>query len=104
VNADRLRANRRGPGFRAARQWRRPPAKAPTRPPASAPSDLLQRSPPHDLYALSWPITVRHDPGLAAIPCVWHNLEVERDGSRAPANTDASNAAITRRRAFLVTQ
>ena len=29
-------------------------------------------------------MTVRHDPGLAANPRVWHRLEVERDGSRAP--------------------
>jgi hypothetical protein len=28
--------------------------------------------------------TVRHDPGLAASPRVWHTLEVERGGSRAP--------------------
>jgi hypothetical protein len=29
-------------------------------------------------------MTVQHDPGLAASPRLWHKLEVERDGSRAP--------------------
>ena len=47
VSADRLRASRRGPGWRAARQWQRRPPPTPTRPPTSAPSDRLRRSPPH---------------------------------------------------------
>ena len=47
VSADRLRASRRGPGWRAARRWQRRRPPTPTRPPTSAPSDLLRRSPPH---------------------------------------------------------
>src|ERR1035438_8050838 len=30
------------------------------------------------------PGTVRHDPGLAASPWVWHTVEVERGGGRSP--------------------
>ena len=40
VSADRLRASRRGPGWRAARQWRRRHPPTPARPPTSALSDL----------------------------------------------------------------
>src|ERR1019366_7587914 len=79
--------------------------------PASAPSDRLRRSP---LRALSWPHcarirrassilpaavsrlrpgTVRHDPGLAASPWVWHTVEVERGGGRAPRWRLASTIA-----------
>src|SRR5438034_2154136 len=47
VSADRPRASRRGPGWRAARQWPRPRPPTPARRPASAQSDLLRRSPPH---------------------------------------------------------
>ncbi len=47
VSADRPRASRGGPGWRAARQWRRRRPPTPTRPPTSAPSDRLRRSPPH---------------------------------------------------------
>ena len=47
VSAGRLRASRRGPGWRAARRWRRRPPPTPARPPASALSGLLRRSPPH---------------------------------------------------------
>ena len=60
VSADRLRASRRGPGWRAARQWRRRPPPTPTRPPTSALSDLLRRSPPH---ARSSPHSGRHHAG-----------------------------------------
>ncbi len=57
VSADRPRASRRGPGWRAARQWRRRRPPTPTRPPTSALSDLLRRSPPHarSLFGSSLP-------------------------------------------------
>ena len=80
ASADRLRASRRGPGWRAARRWQRRRPPTPTRPPASAPSDLLRRSPPHarsspprhSISARFWlrPAILRHDPGLAASPPV----------------------------------
>ena len=44
ARADRLRASRRGPGWRAARRWQRRPPPTPTRPPTSALSDLLRQS------------------------------------------------------------
>src|SRR2546423_214663 len=47
VNATRLRASRRGPGWRAARRWRRRPPPTPARPPTSAPSGRLRLPPPH---------------------------------------------------------
>ena len=47
VSADRLRASRGGPGWRAARQWQRRRPPTPTRPPTSAPSDRLRLPPPH---------------------------------------------------------
>ena len=94
VSADRLRASRRGPGWRAARQSRRRRPPTPTRPPTSALSDLLRRSPPHarsspHRFVLAPPVRpqqhthfappisvgsglrpaiMRHDPGLAASP------------------------------------
>ena len=45
ASADRRRASRRGPGWRAARQWRRRRPPAPARLPTSAPSDRLRRRP-----------------------------------------------------------
>src|SRR5438309_11765569 len=73
VSADRLRANRGGPGWRVARQWQRRPPPTPTRPPTSAPSGRLRLPPPRVRpYATPshrfWfrPEILQHDPGLAA--------------------------------------
>ncbi len=47
MSADRLRASRGGPGWRAARQWQRRPPPTPTRPPTSGPSGRLRLPRPH---------------------------------------------------------
>ena len=55
VNADRLRASRSGPGWRAARRWQRRLPPTPTHLPTSTRSDLLQQSPPHDRHSVRRP-------------------------------------------------
>ena len=100
VSADRPRASRRGPGWRAARQWRRRRPPTPTRPPTSALSDLLRRSPPHalsspfrdSLFRRFWhrPAMLQHDPGLTASLPVRYILRVPRSGTLGQPNACAT--------------
>ena len=53
----REHASRRGPSWRAARQWQRPRPPTPTRPPTSAPSGRL-RLPPPNVRPYATPIPV----------------------------------------------
>ena len=100
VNADRLRASQRGPGWRAARQWQRRPPPMPTHLPTSALSGPLRQPPPHGRISVRplgathpaptrhalrnprfsefrlRPAILRHDPGLAASPQVRYMLKV----------------------------
>src|SRR6187549_2695705 len=78
----------------------RPPAREPasswlTRRSTMATSTLASASSPANISPVGPPpaitteccvmtLSVGHDPGLAASPGVWHKLEVERAGTRAP--------------------
>ena len=67
-----------------------------TRASASSAASISPVGPPPAITTAcsSWPTTVRHDPGLAAIPRVWHKLVVERGGGRAALLVSAADSAI----------
>ena len=56
-----------------------------TRASASSPANISPVGPPPAITTACFimPMTVPHAPGIAAIPRLWHKLEVERVGSRA---------------------
>ena len=81
ASAGRPRASRRAPG-----SSRRSTMATSTFASASSAANISPVGPPPAITTacLVMVATVRHDPGLAASPRVWHKLEVEADGGRAP--------------------
>src|SRR6266498_3270140 len=74
----------RPPAREPARSWlaRRSTMATSTRANASSAANISPVGPPPAITTACFvmAMTVRHDPGLAASPRVWHRLEVERDG------------------------